>query len=189
MSVNSDRVINWRKRTKQRIIQSFGGKCGICDYNRCDEALDLHHLDPNEKEFSLASVRAWPKSWEKIVIELRKCCLLCCRCHREYHSGLTQVPTTIQRFDETFADYKILEKLDRECQHRKNCPVCNKDMFNRSKTCSLKCAAKLAHKYDWDSIDLFDLYVTKRFSKSKIARIVGCTDGAVFKRLKKLSII
>lgn len=188
MTTSSERVINWRKRTKERIVQAFGNKCGICDYTKCDEAFDLHHLDPLQKEFSMASIRAWPKSWDKIVVELRKCVLLCCRCHREVHAGVTDVPNNIQRFDEKFADYKTLEKMDRESKHRKQCPVCGIDMFNRSNTCSKVCAAKLQGTYDWNKVDLFHLYNVENKSISHIARLVGCSNSAVVKRLRKLNL-
>lgn len=187
MTKSSKAVIDWRKRTKERIVQAFGNKCGICDYAKCDEAFDLHHLDPLEKEFSLGSIRAWPKSWDKIVVELRKCILLCCRCHRELHAGATNVPEHIQRFDETFSDYKTLEKLDRQSKNRKQCPVCGVDMFNRSNTCSKICSAKLKGKYAWNKIDLNQLYLIEHISISHIAKIVGCSNSAVIKRLKKFN--
>ncbi len=58
MSKSSEKVKRWRKATKQRIIDSFGGKCGICGYEKCPDALALHHLNPLEKEFGLGGVRA-----------------------------------------------------------------------------------------------------------------------------------
>lgn len=33
----------------------MGGKCQICGYNRSFQALDLHHLNPSEKEFSISN--------------------------------------------------------------------------------------------------------------------------------------
>lgn len=189
MTESSKRVIDWRKRTKERIVQAFGGKCGICEYDKCQEALELHHLNPDEKEFSIGSIRAWPKTWASIVVELRKCVLLCCRCHREFHSGLVKIPKGIRRFDEKFADYKTLERLDRLSKNRKSCPVCGEDMFNKSKTCSLKCAAKLATKYEWERFDLNDMFLVKGMSMESIARKVGCSGAAVKKRLKKENLI
>ena len=50
----------------------MGGSCVCCGYKKCDAALALHHLDPNEKDFSLGSIRANCKSWAEIVEELRK---------------------------------------------------------------------------------------------------------------------
>ena len=51
MNKKSQNVINWRKRTKERIVKSMGGKCQICSYDKCLAALELHHLDSSEKEF------------------------------------------------------------------------------------------------------------------------------------------
>lgn len=62
-----------------------GGKCAICGYNRCLLALEFHHLDPLEKDFSISSRMT---SWKAIVKELDKCVLLCANCHREVHDGL-----------------------------------------------------------------------------------------------------
>ena len=189
MSNNSERVISWRKRTKERIVQSFGGKCGICEYSRCHESLDLHHINPNEKSFGLSCIRANPMSWDKIVQELRKCVLICRNCHGEYHSGLIKIPDTILRFDEKFSDYKKLQSEDRRSEYYNSCPLCGTEKFHSQKTCSLKCAAKLRYSVDWDKIDLTDLYEVKGMSFSGIAKIVGCSGGAVKKRLRKIGLI
>ena len=189
MTKNSEHVIKWRRRTKERIIQSFDKKCGICDYNRCQGALELHHLDPSEKEFSIGKIRACPKSWKKIVEELRKCVLLCANCHREYHNNLIDIPTYIKRFNETFSDYLEIQKQDRLLKAVEPCPVCGNEKPIHNKTCSLSCAAKLAEKYDWSKIDLQQLYFINKKSKCEIASIVGCSEAAVRKRLKKLNMI
>jgi hypothetical protein len=89
MSKNSEAVKKWRHKCKLRIVESMGGKCQCCGYDKCTQALDLHHLDPTEKEMGLGGIRANPKSWESIVQELRKCVLLCNRCHQEVHAGVT----------------------------------------------------------------------------------------------------
>lgn len=78
------------KDIKTRAIAYKGGKCIICEYSRCDSALVFHHLDPNEKDFGIASNRT--RNWEKIVKELDKCVLLCGNCHSEVHAGIAQLP-------------------------------------------------------------------------------------------------
>lgn len=50
------------------------------------DALQFHHLDPNEKDFSISSAAAW--AWHRLVKELDKCVLLCNRCHAEVHAGV-----------------------------------------------------------------------------------------------------
>ena len=47
----SKSVINWRKRTKIALVEYKGGKCCVCGYNKCIEALEFHHLDPSQKDF------------------------------------------------------------------------------------------------------------------------------------------
>lgn len=82
-------VVNHRRfGIKKKAIKYKGGKCEICGYDRCVEAMEFHHLDPSEKEFSLSGSHC--KSWDTIKKELDKCKMLCCRCHREYHSGLIE---------------------------------------------------------------------------------------------------
>lgn len=88
MSVSSERVKAWRKRTKAKIVEEMGGKCCICGYKRCQSALALHHLDPTTKEFGFGALRASPKSWSKIQEEMKKCILVCNNCHAEIHEGV-----------------------------------------------------------------------------------------------------
>ncbi len=95
----------WRILTKKRIVESFGGKCGMCGYCKSNNALELHHMNPLEKEISIGGIRANPKSWDKIVNELRKCVMLCANCHREFHDNLIIIPDSIQRFNEEYATY------------------------------------------------------------------------------------
>ena len=65
-------------------IEYKGGKCVKCGYNKCNAALDFHHLDPTQKEFNLGS-HGHTRSWERMKVELDKCILLCANCHREIH--------------------------------------------------------------------------------------------------------
>ena len=80
-----------RKKLKQLAAEYKGGGCCVCGYNRCLEALDFHHIDPNEKEFGIAA-SGIIVSWERVKKEIEKCVLLCANCHREFHAGLIQLP-------------------------------------------------------------------------------------------------
>ena len=71
-----------------------GGKCMICGYDRCLEALDFHHIDPKKKDFG-SSEKGMTRSWEKIKNEVDKCVLICANCHREVHAGIQQLPRVI----------------------------------------------------------------------------------------------
>jgi 5-methylcytosine-specific restriction endonuclease McrA len=71
-------------------VQYKGGKCCICGYDKCYDALEFHHLDPSQKDFGLSS-NGHTRSWEKVKEELDKCILVCANCHREIHAHLISV--------------------------------------------------------------------------------------------------
>lgn len=73
---------------KAQAVAHLGGKCVICGYDKYIGGLDFHHLDPTEKDFTVAH-RIPNGKWETLKAELDKCVLLCCRCHREVHAGIT----------------------------------------------------------------------------------------------------
>lgn len=73
-----------RLALKERAIVHLGGQCRICGYDRCPAAMVFHHEDPAEKDFEISS----SMSWARIEQELRKCVLLCTRCHAEVHYGM-----------------------------------------------------------------------------------------------------
>lgn len=74
---------NNRKNIKQEIVDYKGGKCKYCEYSKCLSALELHHTDPEQKSFGIASDR---KRLSKIKNEVDKCELICANCHKEKHS-------------------------------------------------------------------------------------------------------
>jgi len=84
----SEAVIEWRKRTKLKLVEYKGGKCQICDYNKSITALHFHHLDPNEKDFSISGKSL---SFDKLKNEVDKCILVCSNCHSEIHEGLIKI--------------------------------------------------------------------------------------------------
>lgn len=83
----------------------MGEKCVLCAYHRCTRSLTFHHLDPSKKDFSINCGHA--HSWSSIVVELRKCVLLCHNCHNEVHDGMSVVPEDAIRFDEVYATYEL----------------------------------------------------------------------------------
>lgn len=180
----SEGVKRWRHKTKQRIIDSMGGKCQCCGYNKCNNALELHHIDPHEKELSFGAIRGSPKSWEKIIIELRKCILLCSNCHRELHDNIINIPDNYQTFDESYADYKLMEKMEK----MNKCAVCGKMKSYRYKTCSRLCSSKLSNTIEWDDDVLKDMIESNK-TYDDIADHFKCSTGSVSKRLSKLGII
>jgi hypothetical protein len=78
----------YRVNVKQRLIDYKGGKCQICGYNRCINALEFHHINPKEKDFTISG---GTKSFNTLKLEVDKCILVCSNCHREIHAGLIQI--------------------------------------------------------------------------------------------------
>lgn len=79
-----DAVIDTRRRNKIRLVEYKGGKCEICGYNKCIDALEFHHLNPEEKDFGLSCGDT--RSLERLKVEADKCIMVCANCHREIHA-------------------------------------------------------------------------------------------------------
>ncbi len=78
------------KMVKQQAVDYKGGKCVVCGYSRCIDALDFHHIDPQNKDFTFGLKRY--RSFKNLLPELDKCILVCTNCHREIHYGFIPAP-------------------------------------------------------------------------------------------------
>ena len=87
-------VTERRRKLKNALVKYKGGSCIICGYNKSSWALDLHHINPKKKSFEL-NVKGLSRSWDLLIKEADKCVLICANCHREVHSGITQLPREI----------------------------------------------------------------------------------------------
>ena len=72
---------------KAILVESKGGCCQKCGYNKFLRALTFHHRDPKLKSFGLSINNLWSKPWDKIREEVDKCDLLCSNCHIELEAG------------------------------------------------------------------------------------------------------
>lgn len=74
--------IKYYKRKEQ--ITEY--KSGLC-CRKCGESrfylLDFHHLDPNEKDYTISHNSRI--KFENLMKEIDKCIPLCSNCHREFH--------------------------------------------------------------------------------------------------------
>ena len=75
-----------RKSTKKQAIKILGGKCSVCGYDKCIDALEFHNKNPLEKDFKIGSGNTM--SWKEYKKEAMKCILVCSNCHKEIHSKL-----------------------------------------------------------------------------------------------------
>lgn len=171
MSKSSEAVIRWRNRLKSKMVAAMGGKCQCCGYAICNDALEFHHINPEEKEFTFGRIKANPKNREKIINELKKCILLCSNCHREIHSGCRQIPEVYAEFDDSLikSEYELRKNM------RKQQIVITQPVVDRRKI------------YLTDE-QLHDILSTQfNGNKSALARSLNVSEAAIRKRLKKCS--
>ena len=73
-----------------KIISKFKLKkgCSFCNYKKCSEALQFHHIDKSTKLFGISDKLSKKNNlskikWKEIKSEIRKCIILCANCHAE----------------------------------------------------------------------------------------------------------
>lgn len=96
------REINIRERRdfKKKCVEYKGGSCFDCDLKpEFVEVYDFHHREAGSKTAQIVYLIGQIVSWDKIVLELDKCDLLCSNCHRIQHaiesSSRVQIQETV----------------------------------------------------------------------------------------------
>lgn len=93
MRCRGEQVSSHRRRLKRTLIAEAGGCCVLCGYDRCEAALQFHHVDPSTKEFHL-SLRGITRNIADLRREAAKCVLLCATCHAEVEVGFVVLTAT-----------------------------------------------------------------------------------------------
>lgn len=128
-----EHVKNYRQKQKENIIYVMGGKCACCGYNRCNRALELHHLNPAEKEFTFA--QNTNRAWSYVVKELPKTIMVCSNCHREIHDGLIKNESLVSNFNEEKA-LEVTEQIEKSKTAKINyCVDCGKPIDKKATRC------------------------------------------------------
>ena len=80
---NSNNKTRWKR--KKEIVKAKGNKCFFCEAKNLPiVCYELHHINPNEKEYSISQLLFNKK---KLNEEIGKCALVCANCHRIFHHG------------------------------------------------------------------------------------------------------
>jgi hypothetical protein len=175
-----ENVKSSRARLKERVVRALGGKCVICGYNRCQQALDVHHVDPNEKDFTIAANTN--KAYALVSEEIRKCVLLCANCHREYHSNFIQLelqPSFDEKVDaEIKQELEVIKNGDAE---RYRCRCCGKAIGGDGRTglCP-ECYMKTTRRADRPEREILKQLI-REVPMTRIAADYGVTDNAIRK--------
>ena len=172
-----EKVKNFRIRLKERATYVLGDKCQCCGYNKCIQALEFHHLNPEEKELSFGDNAN--RSWASTREELKKCILVCANCHREIHNGYIDNNVLISSFDEQRAIE--IDNLVEEVKSHKiyYCKYCGAEVW-RGNDCCPTCANLQRRKSERPSRkELKQLIRTMPFTK--IAQKYQVSDNAIRK--------
>ena len=76
-------------------------ECVVCGYDRCKQALDFHHVDPANKDSEISDMIGYSQYRNTTIpmldVEIAKCVVICCRCHRELHDGVIELKCVEER--------------------------------------------------------------------------------------------
>lgn len=165
-----------RTRRKEDMVYVMGDECQICGYHRSIHALEFHHINPQEKDFSFN--KAESVAWNYIEPELKKCILLCANCHREVHDN-----TYTGELKSSFHAERALEVAQRindlKTHKLKYCPTCGKIITNKAELCE-ECSALQRRKVERPSREELKALI-RSTPFLTIGKQFGVTDNAVRK--------
>lgn len=166
---------------KLQLIEDKGGKCNRCGYNKNISALDFHHTDPLNKEFSLDKRTLGNTSMERILEEAKKCELLCANCHREEHNPEASMDNMIQFKNDNIINFNP-KTFNPDYVPEKNYCECGSEISYGAKRCR-KCFLKSRQVVDRPTKEeLLELIKTTPFTT--IAKQFGVSDNAIRKWCK-----
>lgn len=169
------RSSEFNHRKKQRIIYIMGGKCALCGYNRCDAALEMHHIDQDTKEFSFSQMNHY-LSIQDMQTEMKKCILLCSNCHKEIHYSINNIVLKTS-FDEEKYNEIITEINKRKFPKIKYCSNCGIEISSRATLC-IKCNSAIKRNTNWPTkMELKNLI--RNYSFTSISKIYGVSDNSI----------
>ena len=173
-----EEVRKFRKNRKQLLVNACGGKCQKCGYNTCIEALEFHHIDPKQKDFTIA---AKIMSLDACVKELKKCVMVCCRCHRELHSELWELD-----FDSIF-DESVIDSYLLKSKNYRDCEKCGLEFevnkCNTKRFCSERCRRLSSRKVDRPTKKTLAKEI-QEYTWVALGKKYGVSDNAVKKWAK-----
>ena len=173
----SMKVMRSQRRKKIFAIESFGGKCELCGYNKCINALEFHHLNKEEKQYDPSYIiMRW--SWKRAYSELKKCILVCSNCHKEIHYNIREIKSIL----------RVRVFLDKKCVVCSNPFVVRTDKATQ-RYCSVICKTLDSRKVSRPTRKQLEKMLESKFPWTRIGKIYGVSDNAVRKWAKKYNLI
>ena len=102
-------------------VEYKGGKCVSCGYNDHPAALQFHHTNPSEKEFTISTYLI-KRTWDEIKLELDKCTMLCSNCHAIQHQSRydDKILSEVEAYKHNFKPRKEKVGKDQKSQTQKD---------------------------------------------------------------------
>ena len=76
-----------RRVRKRWLMSLLGNRCCLCGYDRCQAALEFHHVCGKDHQIS----NFLQRKMVEVLAEVAKCVLICGNCHAEAHAGAVDV--------------------------------------------------------------------------------------------------
>ena len=171
---NENNILAYNR--KLQLIEIKGGCCKNCGYNRCLRSLSFHHRDKSLKKFTISSHALLGKSWDKLLLELDKCDILCLNCHHELHSFE----------DNTYPDYnpENIKYSEFKC---KKCKKLFNPIKNNSKYCS-SCGIKSGIKIPIPPKLELEKYINSK-TINELANLYNVSHTTIRTWLKQYSLV
>lgn len=183
------RTLYKRTAIKKEGVRLLGGCCMKCGDTR-HYVLNFHHLNPEEKEYSLGNLIA-DSQVETFFQEIDKCILLCSNCHQEFHYLEAHEGLKIEDYVDLSKNYKLDNLINREKTYVKHyCIDCGQEIkfFNpntqKCANCSRLSTRKVAVRPD--KISLAKNIAENGFEA--VARQYGLTSNSIRKWCDKYGI-
>lgn len=172
-----------KKRNKISFVKLFGGKCTMCGYDKCVDALEFHHIDETTKSVN-PSTAIYRWSFDKAFEELKKCVLICANCHRELHSSI---------IDLEYKNYLTKSLKDiKYTWYKKVCDNCSQDYhtkFEHQKFCSYRCSSIARRVVKRPSKEELLELLEQKTTWLALGKMYGVSDNAVRKWARKYGIL
>jgi hypothetical protein len=172
MTINSERVAKRRKALKEKAVEYLGGKCSICGYDKCLNALQFHHTNPEDKDFSI-SAKGYTRSWKIVKQELNKCILVCANCHCELHASL------------------VKKEPEEDSNYFGDCHTCGKQITKHHKNypnyCCWDCYSEFLQSIQWPIKEELTSLVREK-PMAQIGKDLGVSSTCIKNRCTKLGI-
>lgn len=168
--MGAEAVTKARQKRKADLVYIMGGKCCLCGYDKCQQALEFHHIDKSTKEYGLSSGNC--HKLEDDIKEVKKCALVCSNCHKEIEVFKYE---TFNTFDEQ----RYNEIVELRKKEERTCKNCGKEISVGATYCS-DCWSLVKRKVDRPEREELK-FLIRNFPFTQIAKQYGVVDNTIRK--------